>query len=153
MGVTAAMTLATLENGQYLFSNFYRSGTFLGPPNSPGCCASVLSIAFGTVLRDLCSVTLHGSTGVLIGAGIGKARETGQKVCFQIPRILLLPVAFHTLFDASLIWSALEVHRTGNERYALSLGVAGGALSLAFALAIWKVKLFNRLQTFAAYDL
>ena len=64
LSTIGATVLATIENSQYIFVNYfniYGSGV---------CCGEFMTLAVETILRDIFSVPLHISTGVIIGCGL-----------------------------------------------------------------------------------
>jgi hypothetical protein len=69
--MTGALTLASIENCQYVLTNFYSSGQ---------CCTPVFQMALESILRDFFSVPLHASTGIIIGCNLAQVHGD-EKVC------------------------------------------------------------------------
>lgn len=141
IGVTGAVTIATIENIQYLIKTFYAV--------SP-CCTSPLELFIEVLMRNIFSVTLHISTGAFIGTKISQIYIYDSSILLSIPKILIIPIFLHGIFDSSLLWTTIEIKQTDQYWFSAVNIVAFIAVVLALILAFVQVKI---IELFVVYYL
>ena len=126
ISMIGSLSLSTIENCQYVLRMFETEAT-----------PFILFIE--VLMRDLFSVTLHISTGTIIGAGIASAVDNKKNIICQLPKILLVPIILHGLYDGILLWVSINVKSTGNMWLSGIYFLAIFIVIISVSLAIIKV--------------
>jgi hypothetical protein len=62
-----------------------------------------------------------------------------QSVLTSLPKILMLPIIIHGLYDGVLLWSGFEIKQTENYWFSLVDILALSIVVLAFVIGLFKV--------------